>query len=280
MRPEFNGQSGGLSEYIDDEARWQVLLDSGTGLKLRADNIQELPDAPENSPASDAAAAEEVIDCEDDWEDGMYNITGGDTTSLAQGTDEKYDEVLDVGNAYYSGLRVQVVDLKQRPELNGKQGALHEYEDNNGRWQVIMDDGSGLSLRETNLQPLHCSGRGSAEDSKPQWSQSAQRQEGQAGLPSQSLYIGHNHPSSQLSNAAALPVRRGKPRSRGARSHGNLRCLLIRSSGWYRAWGARSHSTLARILLLGSAVTASVVGKHLNVFRTNAATSAAAPASD
>merc|ERR1712176_85786 len=50
------------------------------------------------------------------------------------------------------GDPVRVRGLIGRAELNGRQGQLHEYVVDEDRWKVVMEDGSGLSLRALNLE--------------------------------------------------------------------------------------------------------------------------------
>lgn len=45
-----------------------------------------------------------------------------------------------------------IVGLKARPEHNGKAGVVLRRQANSDRWQVRLDDGSELALREANLQ--------------------------------------------------------------------------------------------------------------------------------
>merc|ERR1719428_1976655 len=52
-----------------------------------------------------------------------------------------------------SGMRVRVAGLQAKPELNGQEGSLLEFNEQEGRWQVWMHDGSGKLLRPTNLVP-------------------------------------------------------------------------------------------------------------------------------
>jgi len=53
---------------------------------------------------------------------------------------------------YCPGMIVRIVGLTSRPDLNGQEGKLLELDDEDGRWRVVMRDGSGLSLRPTSLE--------------------------------------------------------------------------------------------------------------------------------
>lgn len=50
-----------------------------------------------------------------------------------------------------AGARVRVKGLKQRPELNGKVGTLHSFMEEEGRWKVRLEDGSGRKLKPENI---------------------------------------------------------------------------------------------------------------------------------
>ena len=54
-----------------------------------------------------------------------------------------------------ANTQVRVVNLKQRPELNGMTGRLHELDPRvEGRWRVVLDSGRGVSLRPENLEAI------------------------------------------------------------------------------------------------------------------------------
>merc|ERR1719453_1874159 len=79
------------------------------------------------------------------------------------------------GRPWTTGMRVRIVNLKGRCELNGKEGELREWVDAEERWKVWLQDGYGKKLRAENLQPLDegyrdswsCPGKALAFDSFP-----------------------------------------------------------------------------------------------------------------
>jgi len=64
------------------------------------------------------------------------------------------DEVVDL----LPGLRIRVVGLATRPELNGQLGTLEVYDEGRRRWKVAMDDGSVKLFRMANLEPVGSAG--------------------------------------------------------------------------------------------------------------------------
>ena len=67
-----------------------------------------------------------------------------------------WSEVLQeaVAPDFYPKDRVSVRGLKARPELNGRSASLGDYIDCKRRWEVLLDEGSSLLVREENLQHL------------------------------------------------------------------------------------------------------------------------------
>ena len=51
--------------------------------------------------------------------------------------------------------RVQVVGLKGRPELNGKEGAIGEFNEAKGRFPVHLDDGEAVLVKQANLMAIN-----------------------------------------------------------------------------------------------------------------------------
>ena len=47
--------------------------------------------------------------------------------------------------------RVQVVGLKGRPELNGKEGAIGEFNEAKGRYPVHLEGGESVLIKMMNL---------------------------------------------------------------------------------------------------------------------------------
>ena len=51
--------------------------------------------------------------------------------------------------------RVQVVGLKGRPELNGKEGTIGEFNEAKGRFPVHLDDGEAVLVKQANLMAIN-----------------------------------------------------------------------------------------------------------------------------
>merc|ERR1711933_265316 len=60
----------------------------------------------------------------------------------------------DVGRTFLVGQRVQIVNLRNRADLNGHQGIIAACESESGLWKVRMDDGTGKMLKECNLEAI------------------------------------------------------------------------------------------------------------------------------
>lgn len=127
-RPELNGRVGSILEFDDTTGRWNVVMTDGSGLSLRPGNLQLLEHVPCSSSSPSAQA--------------------GDRPSASCKANRQNIQTLE------AGMQVRVAGLASRPELNGCEGSLRELNDATGRWNVVMADGSGLSLRPHNLEKL------------------------------------------------------------------------------------------------------------------------------
>ncbi|CAE8635335.1 unnamed protein product [Polarella glacialis] len=128
-RPELNGREGTLLELDASVERWNVAMDDSSGLCLRPANLDplmsHLPVAQSGTPSGSMAAQVPI----------RNPPASASSSQLA------------------AGMRIRVIGLSSRPELNGREGTL-ELESSVGRWNVAMDDGSGLSLRPVNLEQV------------------------------------------------------------------------------------------------------------------------------
>uniref|UniRef100_A0A6T1ECE3 Uncharacterized protein n=1 Tax=Alexandrium monilatum TaxID=311494 RepID=A0A6T1ECE3_9DINO len=127
-KPELNGQLGRLLELTTEEGRWRVVMDDGSGYSLRPANLARMGVA----------------------EAGGGSASSADHLEADQRPSANSGERTEQGLA--AGTRVVVKDLKARPDMNGRHGRLLAYNEAEGRWRVVMDDGSGLSLRPANLR--------------------------------------------------------------------------------------------------------------------------------
>lgn len=117
-RPELNGHRGELVAWVESEGRWQVCMDDGSGKLLKQSSMRVVvPEAgsgvlPTCAVSSSIAAP----------------------VSLAPAS------------------RVQIIGLRAQPYLNGQLGTVVEWDDAEGRWRLLMDDGCGKMLRPANLE--------------------------------------------------------------------------------------------------------------------------------
>jgi len=52
------------------------------------------------------------------------------------------------------GAAVRVSGIQSRPELNGQRGVCVQYDEKKGRWDVRLDDGEVVSLKEISLTAI------------------------------------------------------------------------------------------------------------------------------
>ncbi|CAE8596229.1 unnamed protein product, partial [Polarella glacialis] len=193
-RPELNGTEGTVAEWDDGEQRWKVRSDSGTGLMLKAANLescnplQSVPSSPERlvlqkdsgiSPGMRVRihglmARPELNGTEGtvvEWDDGeqrwkVIEVRSDSGTGLMlraanlescnplqSAPSSPGRPVLQAASVITPGRRVFIKGLVARPELNGMEGMVVDWDDGEQRWKVAADNGTGLTLKPANLEP-------------------------------------------------------------------------------------------------------------------------------
>lgn len=138
-RADLNGSTGRIVEFDASEGRWRVLMDDGSGLLLRPSNIRQ------------PACAKPAVD-----------VSSNLTFEVTEDTDCVQADM----GPLHPGDRVRICRLRARHDLNGKEGVLFEYDPTEGRWKVVMDDGSRLVLKPCNLERTRTPGPGRVRDSE------------------------------------------------------------------------------------------------------------------
>jgi len=136
----LNGCLGTIVEWEADQERWKVVLDDGSGKLFRPSNVEPLDD-PGTAPGAPAPAA---------------------PAAAAAVQPKRQAPLSTTSRSISSGARVQVVGLQVRPDLNGRFGEVVEWDDREERWKVILEDGTGKLLKDSNL--LLAEGNGSKGD--------------------------------------------------------------------------------------------------------------------
>lgn len=178
-RPEMNGAGGTIVEYVQAQGRWRVQLQSGKVALLRPVNIQARADG---KPRASASEVSEPL-----WKGGAVRIWGitsrpelnGQLATLGDRTpDGLWRLITEAGNlrlaipaghleplpaascpprsapGLHAGAQVRIVGLRSRPGLNGHHGSLYGADPRSAsRWNVVLHDGSGLSLDASFLEP-------------------------------------------------------------------------------------------------------------------------------
>merc|ERR1719217_1932533 len=90
--------------------------------------------------------------------------------------------VYGASSSFRSGQRVRVVGLKARPELNGLEGTVNEWDETQGRWKVRMDDGAGKMYKPENMEVVaEQSGGAAAPPPAPVADAASSTQQGDVG---------------------------------------------------------------------------------------------------
>jgi len=144
-RPELNGKQGSLHEFDQEQRRWKVVMDDGSGLALRAGNLAPMGEA-SSIPA--AAAREDTAPSE-------AGAAGADVGAVASAAASAAAVAAGVAaEGLRPGLRIRVRGLRSRPELNGCEGCVVEFDQELSRWRTLLDDGTGLSLKPEALEVI------------------------------------------------------------------------------------------------------------------------------
>merc|ERR1719482_268387 len=120
-KPELNGLEGKIVQWDANESRWRVRLQDGTGKMLKSLNLQVVAATQMASVSLPSAFA-------------APPPAAGDSTQFTP------------------GQRVRIAHLQARPELNGLEGTIVQWDVAEERWRIRMDDGTGKMLRAANLE--------------------------------------------------------------------------------------------------------------------------------
>jgi len=142
-RPELNGQLGTVVGWDTVEDRCQVRLGDGSGLLLKACNMEPVPKDAWRRKTHPARV--KTSSSQQQWQ--MNGLCG---TNVEETIREPCYQL-------QPGSRIQVVDLKRQKERNGSKGSALEWVEQIERWKVVLDDGSSVLLRTNHLLPI---GRG------------------------------------------------------------------------------------------------------------------------
>jgi len=126
-RPDLNGLHGTLVDFDEEEGRWRVRFDDGAGKLLWPANL-EISASAQSAVSGDTQKNVEV--------------TTTHSHAPAPASSQKIEE----------GQVVRVCGLQARPELNGQEGTVVEFDDGEGRWKVWMNDGSGKMFKPSTLE--------------------------------------------------------------------------------------------------------------------------------
>ena len=118
-RPELNGQRGVCMQYDEKKGRWEVRLDAGEVISVKESSLTTT-----TAPSKSSTA----VPCHDP-------ITKPKRKSATP----------------TSGAAVRVSGIQSRPELNGQRGVCMQYDEKKGRWEVRLDGGEVISVKESSL---------------------------------------------------------------------------------------------------------------------------------
>jgi len=143
-RPELNGKEGSLLDFDAQEGRWRVVMDDGTGLRLQPQNLECGP-RPQHQGAHTKAEEEDLAAAA--WASaagGTAAVGGGDVDPGSPST-----------GALCPGARVRLIGPAAAVDCRGAasaEGVALAAAGTEGRWHIVMSDGSGKSIRAENLE--------------------------------------------------------------------------------------------------------------------------------
>mmetsp|Transcript_53005 Transcript_53005/g.124190 ORF Transcript_53005/g.124190 Transcript_53005/m.124190 type:complete len:797 (+) Transcript_53005:90-2480(+) len=115
-KTEFNGRIGVMGGFDEETARWEVQLADGLTLKVKEENILVSPSngGPDGNTDSGQAARK-------------------------------------AASQFRVGARVRIQGLQGDTSYNGSVGVCNLFDEGSGRWDVQLDDGGSLRVKEANL---------------------------------------------------------------------------------------------------------------------------------
>jgi len=112
-KTEFNGRIGVMNGFDEETARWEVQLADGLTLKVKEENILVSP---------------------------SNGGPDGDGGQARKGPSQ-----------FRVGARVRIQGLQGDTSYNGSVGVCSQFDEGTGRWDVQLDDGGSLRVKEANL---------------------------------------------------------------------------------------------------------------------------------
>lgn len=183
-RPELNGQRGEVVSWEAEESRWKVRMDDGTGKMFKTQNMTALEPQLARAVEEGSGAAltpgcrvrvvgvkaqphlngscGSVVEwdlAELRWRVWMDDDSGkafkpANLQVIAYADAAPAVPAAPAGRGDISvGMRVVICGLQGRPELNGHKGEVAQWDAEEGKWKVRMDDGTGKILKAQNLKP-------------------------------------------------------------------------------------------------------------------------------
>eukprot|EP00929_Paragymnodinium_shiwhaense_P045344 TRINITY_DN23177_c0_g1_i3.p1 TRINITY_DN23177_c0_g1~~TRINITY_DN23177_c0_g1_i3.p1 ORF type:complete len:925 (-),score=154.06 TRINITY_DN23177_c0_g1_i3:100-2874(-) len=124
----FNNRFAILMKYEEASSRWNVRMENGATLKVREANLRQLDGDKIKTSASFAARAEEMA-----------------ATPIPADPDKP--PKLNIG------MRVMITGLVSKPEFNKRWAVVKGFNATMTRWDVQLEDGTNLRLKEANCIP-------------------------------------------------------------------------------------------------------------------------------
>lgn len=134
---ELNGKIGRVLGWESEKERWEVVMEDGTGKLLKPKNLKQVDGAKSRT----ALLSTDIVK---NKTSAGTAVGGGGILRGGLAGEEPY--------AFAPGMRVQICGLQKRSEMNGQLACIVEWLDQEDRWSVLMDDGSGKLFKTCNLK--------------------------------------------------------------------------------------------------------------------------------
>merc|ERR1719491_2876756 len=132
-RADLNGLEGSITGWQESEERWKVKMVDGTGKMLKATNIELIPPTDASGGNPDEGT---TLDSPPRGYAPMIEVDAG------------------CDRDFNGGDRVKIVGLQARPNLNGLEATILQWDDSESRWKVRMLDGTGKTFKSENLEVI------------------------------------------------------------------------------------------------------------------------------
>lgn len=136
--PEKNGLMGKVYDFDRNSHRYVVILESNDLLSLKKRNIMVLA----NITHATSSARGKIVG----YNESKYNILLKHNNRSIKLNDIKMGDII-----IENGNLVEIVNVRSKPRLNGEMGIIEDYNPNDNRYTLKLEDGNQIRVKRNNI---------------------------------------------------------------------------------------------------------------------------------